>query len=472
MSDSGGSDAKFALNVSEDRLLLSFEGHVDPEQLDGLLQEVIVEFAEMGISAPPPDELRRLFAAAAPRPTDVSALALVHGKAPVLPQDGKVQWARDFFTAAFKVDEATGIVDYRERQGDPSVEKDELLARVLPPVPGEDGTDVFGKRIAAGPGKTQRLTAGANVRASDAGDEFYATASGRVRYVPPALTVDPVYVVKGNVGLETGNIVHPGALLIEGDIESGADVRAQGDIEVSGIVESADVEAGGDLWVRRGITGKGKGPIRVAGSVRVRFVVESAIVAEQDVLVESEMVNSEVETRGVFYMAGGRVVGGHVQAVGGICVRQAGSEGLAPTRLSVVPDQRLAAEIAAREKRVQQLREVLSKLGATAIPLRGRSDLGRKGARETLEKLAGQVPEIKETIAATEAEIEELKTQLLGRKRPQIVIREVAYPETRLEIHNDRLRIMEPVRGPVRAVNGRDGVEFRPVAVDHAKGGA
>lgn len=458
------------LRVSDDRLAVLFEGVVpdlhDEAQCDSLAARLADELASLGVDQIPDmaELVSRLSGAEPDEGGQVKDYVLLAGTPAVPPKDGFIEWARDFFSSGFVIDEKTGTMNFREHTGDPSVDEDELLGRIHPPVPGEDGCDVLGTRLPADKPKPMRVRYGANVKVSDDGSEFFAANKGRVRHSKQMVSVDPVYVIRGNVGLESGNIEHPGALVVEGDIEAGAVVRAAGDIEVSGIIEAADVEAGGSLLVRRGITGGEGHRITAGGRVQVRFLVETEIEAGDDVIVESEMVNSRVVTKGSFIMPGGRLVGGSVTAQGNIRLRQAGSEGVVATRLAIEVDPALAHAIAEKENEMKAIRDSLKKIKDTLAAMKRKKDALSSSAREALAKLAGNIYEMQATLQTLESDRQELLALMRNRGRPQIVIEGVAHPETTFDIYTNRLRLREAIMGPMRVVAGRNGLEFQPVA--------
>lgn len=455
------------LSLTEDRLAVLFSGAVPEAQRRELVDAITDELAVLGVAViPSKAELWKVLSEAPPGEDGrISGVALVEGVAPAPSKDGWIEWTRDFFSSDFVVDEKTGAIDYRERTGDPSVREGELIARVWPPEPGQNGRDVFGNRIPVDTPKTLRVRCGTNVKVSENGIEFHAVRSGRVRYSRLVLSVDPIYIVDGNVGLASGNIDHTGAVFVEGDVEAEARIRADGHVEVRGIVEGADIDAGGSLLVRRGITGGGHHRIKAGGRVQVRFLVETDIEAGDDVVVESETVNSTVFTRGSFIMPGGRLVGGSVVAQGSIRVKQAGSEGLVRTRLAIELDPALARAIGEKEAEINRIRDSLTKIKGTLSDLKRKKSVLSDNAREALRQLAGNIDDMRSTLETLESEREELLAHLHGRGRPQIIIQTVAYPETVFDIYTHRVRLRETLLGPVRAVMGKNGIEFQPIAL-------
>ncbi|WP_157618746.1 FapA family protein, partial [Vibrio sp. HI00D65] len=58
-----------------------------------------------------------------------------------------------------------------------------------------------------------------------------------------------------NVDVSTGHVKFKGNVLVSGNIEPGMVVKATGSITVGGFIESAEVQAQGDIKVAKGIIG-------------------------------------------------------------------------------------------------------------------------------------------------------------------------------------------------------------------------
>jgi len=56
-------------------------------------------------------------------------------------------------------------------------------------------------------------------------------------------------------------------------------IRASGDVEIHGIVEAADIEVKGNLYVRGGIGGKERVSIRVGGEVHAMYIRDCVVEA-------------------------------------------------------------------------------------------------------------------------------------------------------------------------------------------------
>ena len=294
------------VQISDDRLTVLVDCDVPEDDRDLLVKRIQRELVSLGVaSIPGASDLDAWLKQKATESKDgryVEGAILLHGQPPVHPIDGQIVWASSFFEHGFLVDEESGAIDYRQHAAQRSVASGQLLAHVVPPSEGQDGADVFGRKIRVAKAKAARLLGAENVQKVDATEtsptSYYAKCDGRIRLTKNGLAVDPVYRVNGNVGLETGNIKHPGALEVMKDVDANSEIAASGDVEVYGYIEAADIETKGNLSARSGIAGADGKKIRVGGSVHAKFILEADIEAEGDVVVEREIVGSIIKTRG------------------------------------------------------------------------------------------------------------------------------------------------------------------------------
>jgi uncharacterized protein (DUF342 family) len=316
----------FKLVVSPDRMAVLLDCDTSSVDLKELVEAIRERMLRMGIAKPPDSaRLLLLLTAAVEKDPTIEGLALAEGLEPVQPVDGRIEWARDFFNPGFVVDERTGKIDYRQRAAMTSVMEGDLLARLIPPLEGKAGSDVFGKPIPTAKPRHPAIRAGKNVRHDKEESVYYAAASGRIRWVDGVLTVDNIYQIRGNVGPATGHITHPGAVVVTGDVQEGYNITSLGDIEVLGVVQAAQLQTSGNLMVRGGIIGAEGQRIAVSGDIHAKFIVDARVLAGGDVYVEREIIQSHVMSRGSIKIPSGRVVGGEILALQGVVAGQVGS---------------------------------------------------------------------------------------------------------------------------------------------------
>ncbi|WP_168203406.1 FapA family protein [Oceanispirochaeta crateris] len=252
-----------------------------------------------------------------------------------------------------------GSVDFKELNLIQNVVKGQPLARKIPPEAGKDGRTVYGKYIPAKDGTDLQIGLGKNVSITDNGKTVIATASGQVLLLKGKVTVETVLVIPGDVNASTGNVNGLGTVIIKGNVEDGFQVFAQGNIEVNGFVGKSNLQAGGDLVVKRGINGgEGEfGKISAGKSVWSSFINNASVDAGENVVVSDGIVNAHVNAAGRVLCKGkrARIVGGVLQASEEINAATLGSSGGAETILKVGYDPKAKVELDELIKRQEEL---------------------------------------------------------------------------------------------------------------------
>ena len=296
----------------------------------------------------------------------ISELPILKGAPPIPGEDAKLSWMRDYFAKGFTVDDETGTINFRERLAEDNVQEGEHLADLCPPIPGEEGIDVFGQRLAVHQGRSFRIKTGKGVRIE--GQKLVADTDGRIRFSKNTISVDHVLVVEGSVGLGTGNVDHPGALIVKQNIEAESKVSTKGSIDVDGYVEDAEIIAGGDLSVKGGIIGEPGRKIRVKGDVHAKFLKNVDLEADGDVVAINGLEQCTVKTRGRIIVPNGRIVGGETIALMGIDVGEIGSEACVKTYVTTGKDYLLSRRLDEAEAELSTLNKNVEKIEAAIAP--------------------------------------------------------------------------------------------------------
>ena len=292
-----------------------------------------------------------------------------------------------------------GSVDFKELNKYQNVVKNQPLARKVSPEPGKDGRTVYGRYIPAQDGKDMEIGLGKNVTITDNGATVVATANGHVMLKAGKITVETILVITGNVDGRTGNVNALGSVEIKGNVEDGYSVTAQGKIEVAGYVGKANLNAGGDIIVSRGING-GEGTefgnITAGKSIWSSFIQNSQAIAGEFVIVSAGIVNSDVVSQKKVLCKGRRakIVGGHVRASEEVNAVILGSAGGSETLIEVGFDP------AAKEE-IEQLNETLTAVEEE----RDKVDLNLQGLKRQVRMQRKRLSKEKEQL------FEELRVQ-------------------------------------------------------------
>lgn len=256
------------------------------------------------------------------------------GKAPVNGRNGVFQFTSMVEDAKSKpVVNPDGSVDYYNSLKLAMVDKDELFAVYIPATAGEYGFTVFSEMLPPLKGKELRGLRGKGFYTSEDGNEYRACFRGRITKTENRITIEKVYVVKGDLDIEKGNINFNGDVEIVGDVRSGLSIVTDGSIFVHGHVGGSLLVAGGNITIRKGIQGRNKCEIDAKGDVACSFVERCIIKAEGNIYADS-ILDSEVTAKQKVIVSSkkGLVVGGVVTGVQGVVVKEAGNEtGVATT---------------------------------------------------------------------------------------------------------------------------------------------
>jgi len=460
---------KLDVRVSADNLSVLADCVVTEANVSQLVEALLSELGVLKIASPPDRDglVKWVVGLVSEQGPVLKNAVVVKGVAPVPPVDGQIEWAGNFFDSGFVIDESTGAIDYRRRAAQRSVQPGQLLAKIRLPVPGVDGQDVFGRRIRALQAKAALIRMGENIRKEGPEGSMYATVEGRVRWTDDTLSVDKVFMVEGSVGLESGNIDHPGAVEVTQDVLEDATVKAKGDIEVRQVVEHADIETGGSLTVRGGISGGTTHKVVAAGSVHARYILDAHVEAGQDVAVEREVVHSSVKTRGSVLMPKGRLIGGETVALHGGVIGQISSPAAVPTTFVAGEDFRLSDVLAGKEAALAQLNGELAQLESRSKIILGRVATLSPETQAKLNEMQKQTEKLKQQMDALTAEVQEIRQASALDTRYAVEVRSMIYPEAIFCMGRERLRVQKEIEGPVRVCLLDDRIQI--IALEKAR---
>src|SRR5699024_255388 len=236
-----------------------------------------------------------------------------------------------------EVDRSDGW-DFREVMKIPTVKEDVALAKINPPTKGQEGVNVYGKKIKPRPGKPYLIRAGKNVRFNEANKTFYATVEGQVSFEPKVIHVHNVYEVHESISMKTGNIDFPGTVIIHGDIPAGYTVKAAGDIKVFGMVEAASVIAGGSIYIAEGFAGYKTGLIDADVDVQVGYINQGTVKAKNNIAVDNSIRHATCTAGNDITCRRGNIIGGRIKAGTSIQAKDFGNRMNTATYIAITLD--------------------------------------------------------------------------------------------------------------------------------------
>jgi len=268
-------------------------------------------------------------AAKAPAGTTVEhPIAL--GKIPIDGTDAKikplVQGAQDRILRPKERED--GSVNMRDFGDLVCVKIGEALAKKVPFTEGTLGFTVTGTPLEPNAGNDIELKIGDGTRLSSKNANVLVSEKvGLPRFTENSVDVDEVYTIK-NVDVSTGNIKFEGSVIISGDVTEGMEVVASGDITIGGFVESALLEAGGEITISGGIIGRKQDientaitdchmstNISAQGNIFAKYCQYANIYCGGDLRIENQLMHSLLDIDGKLWVgvedkAHGKFIGG------------------------------------------------------------------------------------------------------------------------------------------------------------------
>ncbi|MBQ4378597.1 MAG: FapA family protein [Treponema sp.] len=305
----------------------------------------------------------------------------------VLPIDGKDAYITyNFETDRSKIrakQAANGQVDFKELNLIQNVVAGQPLAQKMLAEQGKAGKTLYGGYLEAKNGKDIPLPLGKNVRVDSDGRTILSEVNGQVLLINDKICVEPIMEVEG-VNIKTGNITFLGTVIVKGSVEDGFNVKAAGNIEVSGTVGKCILESDGDIIVSSGIIGRDEGVITCGGSLWAKFIQNTKVQVEENIIVTDSIMNSDVSAQKKIILNGKRaqITGGKIFATECVLAKNIGSEGGGTeTEISVGFDprakKRLEELLDMQNSNIRQLDEI--ELNITTLE-------SYKKARKTLPK--------------------------------------------------------------------------------------
>lgn len=334
-----------------------------------------------------------------------------------------------------------------------SIQAEQPMARLIPPVPGTPGLSVTGIPLPVRQGKNTRLVAGPQVRLSEDGLTAFAAADGcPLRRPDGSLEVQPLVTIAGNMDYTIGAVDFIGSLLIRGDVKGDAVVKVKGSVEVRGNVEDAVIEAGGSVTVHQGFSGHGKGRITAGENVSVQYVMNQTVVAGKDVSIGRECLNATIEAGGKIHAPRALIAGGKLDAVQEVEVGDLGSMDISSAKVRVGRHGKLLEHLAQVDKDIKQVerqqgevkdavyRLVKFKLDAGSLP---------PDKEELLTKLQEAQKLLPKRAEALKQEKTALEAELQKKSDVRIVVRGTIHKDTMVEVNGVRKFIDNALEGVV-----------------------
>lgn len=244
-------------------------------------------------------------------------LLIAEGQKPIPAIAEHVELASELFSTIPNREQDTSSIDWKEQKSYTIIEKDMVLARIIPEVKGINGKTITGKEIPFAVQSMPVYKPGKNVVLVE--HEYRAGVTGKLVFANSCFEIEEVFIVKGDVDYHTGNIVFPGDVIIEGNICEGFMVQSGKSIIVKGNIDAQYLSCAGNLVCEQGIIGHGDSYCKIGGNCSAKFIEHMNIAVKGSLKVEFAILASKVYCLDKITMGDhGKIVGGEIWAGKGI----------------------------------------------------------------------------------------------------------------------------------------------------------
>lgn len=449
--------------VSEDKMMAFViltppEAGGTPPTLESIVQTLYSKGVVFGIIETRVREL-------AANPVYNQRVLVAEGVMPVNGKNGEVRYLVDVKKDRKPVIMEDGTVNYKDMNLIENITKGQKLAELIPPVKGKPGRNIIGQELKAIDGKPAYIPRGKNVVLSPDGQELYSDIDGQLMFVDGKVSVFPTYDVPANVDNSTGNIRFIGNVYVRGNVLSGFEIEAGGNIEVDGVVEAAVLKAGGDIILKRGMHGNGKGLLISGRDIISKYIERANVEARNDIKAEAIM-HCDIKCSNKLELGGrkGLLVGGTVRVGREVDLKYLGNQMSTATVLEVGVDPNLRERLKYLKNEIPAIEESLLKANQ-AIALLNKMKMAGTLTLEKREMLAKSTRAkfvYENKLMEYRKEVAEIEESLQHGANGRIKVRGSVYPGVRVAIGNSMLYIKEEAQYCTLYSDGAD-IRFGPL---------
>lgn len=332
-----------------------------------------------------------------------------------------------------------GSVDFHTLDTICPVRAGDLLAELEPAVQGRPGIDVCGKPIRPMKVNNLILRHANRIHLSEDGLKMYSDVSGHVSLVDDKVFVSDTYEVPADVDSSTGDVVCEGNVEVKGNVRTGFKIDAKGDVIVHGVVEGAEIHAGGQIILMRGIQGMSRGKLIADGNIISKFIESAEVISKYGYVQSEAIMHSQVSAK-TDVMVGGKkgfITGGSTRCSQTIEAKTVGSNMGTTTLLEVGVDPTVAEEYRRLEKQVPELEAEKESCTQNILLLAKKLKQGEQLPVDKLLLLKSsqkRVAEIDTQIEEIDKRLDELQDDMEMKENGMIRVSQTAYSGCKITI--------------------------------------
>ncbi|WP_260320341.1 DUF342 domain-containing protein [Peribacillus simplex] len=383
------------------------------------------------------------------------------GKEPVHGKDAVVTYfKRSERKPAVRED---GKADYYDMSFLDEVKKGDWLGERIPPSSGEMGQLITGELALPRKGKDKHLVYDKKTvepYEEDGKIVLRALIDGVVDFRDGKITVGPHLSIDGDVGIETGHIEFDGSVTVKGTVVDHFSVTATKDISILselGISNVKEIKSKeGDVFIKGGIFGKGLSKVSAERNIFVKHANECHLTAGENIHIGSYSLGSFLKAKNIFTdEKKGKLIGGVIEAQAKVRAAVIGNRMQRKTVINVkgfnrnlIKDE-LNQILLLYKSKLEQLELIKEKLEVYEMFLGEWTEVQHfqyEQTRKRLESMLAQIFQIDE-------ERKSIMDMLESKGEGEIMIGQMAFPDTRLQIKSLERKLNVMTKGTFYAEN-------------------
>lgn len=384
-----------------------------------------------------------------------TTLPIARAQPPVHGRDGSVQWFADekhTETDAEHVQpDPDDAVSFYDRSAFVMVHAGDVVGKVHPAEPGQDGRDVTGANLPAKSGKDITLQLDETlIKRSDG--SLTAQQDGVLYREPGKAQVRKRIEVKEYVDFSTGNLDFDGDITIGRGVRDRFTVKATGTVEVKGLIEAATIQTGMDLLAAGGFAGRERGNALIGRNLHGKYLDNVHGHVRQDLCIDREVINCELLIDGAIRSARGSIIGGKISPTGAVEISALGSASATVTELVI-------GSVPALQPYAQALTEIVNTLSADRDKLTNERDLtnklstkGRMTAtdKERQTEIMFELSNIGASLDKAQRTLGNVNAEIDKRRCVDVTVHHAVYPAVTFILDGRRYKIYDDLHGPIR----------------------
>lgn len=396
-------------------------------------------------------------------------------------KDAYIEWTLDELdTSMFNNEDNEGEADLKDSDGENASEDEDesvcfynqsvytvvkdgdVLGKVYPEVPGEEGRDVTGKTLAARTPKPLDLKYDETIGINE-DNQIVAKSEGVLIINGKTALISDTIEVKENVDFNTGNIDFNGNIIVREGVKDCFVVKASEDIEIRGLIEASSIIAGNDLRALGGFAGREQGSAQVNGNLYAKYLDAVNVQVQGDLCVDREVINCQTNVLGDIKCPRGALIGGETKVSGSVEVLDIGAGAQPFTKVHIGLLSQLDPLIAQLSQLIRDLIEQRQKLLDEHERLASSSGPDTAQSQQAqLNQITYQIADVQKHLDRAEPSLKRARERAEDLRTVDVFVKRKLHPNAVLICGEFTYRMTDEIKGPLRiTVNKRGQLEYQ-----------